>query len=94
LISKSRHSGYWSDATYAFRLSSSISLNVLQLRRQNAAMIQSPPMTAAVESGTPVRNQSTIATRKMVRRAATEERTGEVREMSTRNEPENARPIG
>jgi len=33
---------------------------------------------------------STNATMKMVRRAATEERTGEVREMRTRKEPENA----
>lgn len=31
-----------------------------------------------------------MATMKMVRRAATEERTGEVREMRTRKEPENA----
>ena len=65
---------------------------------------------AAGDRGSPVRNQSTIATRKIVRlgsiswrnmkriklgdkeaySAATEESTGEVREMSTRKEPEKA----
>lgn len=65
---------------------------------------------AAGERGSPVRNQSTIATRKIVRlgsiswrnieriglgdqgaySAATEESTGEVREISTRKEPEKA----
>lgn len=65
---------------------------------------------AAGDRGSPVRNQSTIATRKIVRlgsiswrnikrirsgdqgaySAATEESTGEVREISTRKEPENA----
>jgi len=54
-------------------------------------MIKKPPMIAAQESGWPVRNQSTMATRKIVKSAATDERTGEVREMSTRNDPENAR---
>lgn len=44
----------------------------------------------AEERGSPVRAQSTMATRKMVRRAATEERTGDVREIRTRKEPENA----
>jgi hypothetical protein len=34
-----------------------------------------------------------MATMKMVRRAATEERTGEVREMRTRKEPEKARDV-
>lgn len=56
----------------------------------NAAMIRIPPVIAAADRGTPVRSQSTIATRKMVRRAATEESTGDVREMSTRKEPEKA----
>ena len=65
---------------------------------------------AAGDRGSPVRNQSTIATRKIVRlgsiswrtmnrirsgdqgaySAATEESTGEVREISTRKEPEKA----
>ena len=65
---------------------------------------------AAGARGSPVRNQSTIATRKIVRlgsiseraikitrlgdrgsySAATEESTGEVREISTRKEPEKA----
>lgn len=53
-------------------------------------MIRIPPMMEARESGWPVRNQSTMATRKMVRRAATDDRTGEVREMRTRKEPEKA----
>lgn len=53
-------------------------------------MIRAPPIMEAKESGCPVRSQSTIATMKMVRRAATEESTGDVREMSTRNEPEKA----
>lgn len=47
-------------------------------------------MIEAIESESPVRNQSTRATRKMVRRAATDDRTGDVREMSTRKEPEKA----
>jgi hypothetical protein len=53
-------------------------------------MMRTPPITEAVERRWPVRSQSTIATRKMVRREATEERTGEVREMRTRKEPEKA----
>lgn len=57
---------------------------------KNATMIKMPPMIDAIESGSPVRNQSTRATRKMVRRAATDERTGDVREIRTRKEPENA----
>jgi hypothetical protein len=73
-----------------FFLSSSISLYVLQLSKIKAAMMRSPPAIAAADNGTPVRSQSTIATRKIVRRAATEDRTGEVREMRTRNEPEKA----
>ena len=36
------------------------------------------------------RSWSTSATMKIVRRAATDERTGEVSEMSTRKDPENA----
>lgn len=56
-------------------------------------MIRMPPMIAAKESGCPVRSQSTMATRKMVRRAATDERTGDVREMRTRKDPENAAQI-
>ena len=53
-------------------------------------MMRMPPIMAAAEGGCPVRSQSAIATRKMVRRAATDERTGEVRDIRTRNEPENA----
>lgn len=53
-------------------------------------MIRIPPMIAAAEGGWPVRSQSAMATRKMVSSAATEERTGEVSEMRTRKEPENA----
>ena len=34
---------------------------------------------------------STIATMKMVRRAATEDRTGDVNDIKTRKDPENAR---
>lgn len=55
-------------------------------------MIKKPPRMEAEEMGSPVRSQSTTATRKMVRRAATEERTGEVREIRTKKEPENAIP--
>lgn len=47
-------------------------------------------MMEDVDRGWPVRSQSTMATRKMVRREATEERTGEVREMRTRKDPEKA----
>lgn len=57
---------------------------------KNATVIKKPPMIEAIESESPVRNQSTRATRKMVRRAATDDRTGDVREMSTRKEPEKA----
>lgn len=53
-------------------------------------MIRIPPMIAAAEGGWPVRSQSAMATRKMVSSAATDERTGEVSEMRTRKEPENA----
>lgn len=53
-------------------------------------MIRTPPMMDARESGWPVRNQSTMATMKMVRRAATEESTGDVSEMRTKKEPEKA----
>jgi hypothetical protein len=56
-------------------------------------MISSPPKIAAGVSGEfkgGGRSWSTIATMKMVRRAATEERTGEVSEMRIRKEPENA----
>lgn len=70
--------------------SSFISRYVLQLSKKKAIMIKIPPIMAANESGIPVRNQSTIATRKIVRRAATDESTGEVREIKTRNDPENA----
>jgi hypothetical protein len=43
-----------------------------------------------MESGWPVRNQSTMATRKMVSNAATDESTGDVREMRTKKDPEKA----
>jgi hypothetical protein len=39
------------------------------------------------------RSWSTIATMKIVRSAATDERTGEVSEIRTRKEPENARKM-
>lgn len=45
---------------------------------------------AAADNGLPVSIQSTMATRKMVNRAATEDRTGEVSEIRTRNAPEKA----
>lgn len=57
-------------------------------------MIRIPPMMEAPERDSPVRSQSTMATRKMVRSAATEERTGDVRDMRTRKEPENASDNG
>ena len=63
---------------------------MLQLKRKKAAIIRIPPTMAADDRGWPVRNQSTIATRKIVRSAATDDRTGDVREMSTKNDPENA----
>jgi len=56
-------------------------------------MMRSPPTIAAGVSGELSgggRSWSTSATMKMVRRAATEERTGEVREMSARKAPEKA----
>lgn len=83
-----------SDSTSSFSrcfLRSSLSSRyVLQLSRKKATIIKMPPMIAANESGCPVRSQSTMATRKIVKRAATDERTGDVREMRTRKEPENA----
>jgi len=56
-------------------------------------MMRSPPTIAAGVRGELSgggRSWSTSATMKMVRRAATEERTGEVREMSARKAPEKA----
>lgn len=83
-----------SDSTSSFSrcfLRSSFSSRyVLQLKRKNAAMIRMPPPMEVRGRGSPVRNQSMMATRKMVRRAATEDSTGEVREMRTRKEPEKA----
>ena len=57
-------------------------------------MIKSPPQIAAEVSGELSgggRSWSTMATMKIVRRAATDERTGEVREIRARKAPENAR---
>lgn len=57
-------------------------------------MIRRPPTIAEGVSGElrgGGRSWSTRATIKMVRRAATEERTGEVREIRTRKEPEKAK---
>lgn len=59
-------------------------------------MMKSPPTSAAGVRGLfkgGGRSWSTMATMKMVRRAATEERTGDVREMRVRKEPENAADI-
>ena len=56
-----------------------------------APMIKQPPTIAAGVSGEyrgSGRSWSTRATIKMVKRAATEERTGEVREIRVRKEPE------
>ena len=56
-------------------------------------MINMPPTMAAGVRGELSgggRSWSTSATMKIVRRAATDERTGEVSEMSTRKDPENA----
>ena len=56
-------------------------------------MIKRPPMMAADVRGELSgggRSWSTIATMKMVSSAATDESTGEVREMSARKAPENA----
>jgi hypothetical protein len=64
-----------------------------QDNRLNAPMIRRPPTIAAGVRGEfsgGGRSWSTIATIKIVRSAATEERTGEVREMSARNAPEKA----
>lgn len=74
--------------TYRFRLSSSISLYVLQLSSINAATIKVPPRTAAGDNFSFLYSQSTITMRKIVSRAATEDRTGDVKEMSTRKDPE------
>ena len=56
-----------------------------------APIINVPPAMAAPESGEfrgGGSNWSIMATMNMVRRAATEERTGEVRDMRTRKDPE------
>lgn len=56
-------------------------------------MIKRPPTIAAGVSGELSgggRSWSTIATMKMVRRAATEDNTGEVRDIRARKAPENA----
>lgn len=69
--------------------SSTISRHVLHASRKNAAQMISPPTIAAAVSGLPEGIiWSTTATRKMVSRAATLERTGLVSEMRTRKEPE------
>ena len=54
-------------------------------------MIRIPPISAASENPLPLGSiQSTRATRKIVSRAATEDKTGDVREISTRKDPEKA----
>lgn len=53
-------------------------------------MIKIPPIIDALDRESPVSSQSTIATRKMVSSAATDDRTGDVRDIRTRNDPENA----
>jgi hypothetical protein len=56
-------------------------------------MMSIPPTIAAGVKGELSgggRSWSTIATMKMVRSAATEDRTGEVSEIRTRNDPEKA----
>ena len=56
-------------------------------------MMSNPPTMAALVKGEfrgGGSNWSTMATMKMVRRAATEERTGDVRLIKTRKDPENA----
>ena len=56
-------------------------------------MIRTPPTIAAGVRGEfsgGGSNWSTMATMKIVNNAATEERTGDVREMRIRKEPENA----
>lgn len=47
-------------------------------------------MMDEVVKGSPVSIQSTIATKKMVSSAATEDSTGEVREIMTKKDPEKA----
>ena len=76
-----------SSASWPMR--SFISLYVLKVSPTKATIIMEPPMMAAQLSGSPVRNQSTRATMKMVSRAATDDSTGEVREIRTRKEPLN-----
>ena len=56
-------------------------------------MMLPPPMAADVR-GRPVNIQSTIATMKIVRRAATDERTGDVSDIKTRKDPEKTRYVG
>jgi hypothetical protein len=68
-------------------------LYVAHDNRRKAPMISIPPTIAAGVSGELSgggRSWSTMATMKIVRRAATEESTGEVRDIRTRKEPENA----
>ena len=74
---------------YIFFCSSFISRHVLQLNNPNAMQIRPPPKKAARDSGMPVIIQSTTATRKIVSRAATEESTGDVKDIRTRKDPEN-----
>lgn len=90
--STSSHSLSVSTSSFSrcFLRSSLSSRYVLQLNKKKATMIRMPPMMVEIESGSPVRSQSTMATRKIVRSAATDERTGDVREMRTRKDPENA----
>jgi len=71
-----------------FLLSSIISLQVLHASKKNAPHMTHPPNIAAKLKGFPVTIQSTIATRKIVSNAATEDSTGDVRDMSIRKEPE------
>ena len=59
-------------------------------------MISNPPIIAAGVSGEFIgggSNWSTMATMKIVRRAATEEMTGEVSDMRMRKDPENAEGV-
>lgn len=53
-------------------------------------MINTPPKIAAHDNISPLKNQSVNATRKMVRRAATDDSTGEVNEIRTKKDPEKA----
>jgi hypothetical protein len=60
-------------------------------------MIIHPPVIAAADNGEfrgGGRSWSMMATMKMVRRAATEERTGDVRLIRTRNDPEKTASLG